>query len=121
MKYVHMNMVLDWQSRIAELKANPPDRHVMLEEINRWMGGEFYEWFADVYKLRAANRQEEYEQVIPKKLRALIRMEKRAAAKIVEDGFGSWASSVCPKCHKKTMIVVRPGDIRCEGIIVIPA
>jgi hypothetical protein len=82
MKYVHMNMVLDWRANVADLKANPPDRHVMLEEIRRRMGGAFYEWFADVYKLRSADRQEEYEQAIVKKLRALIRKEKRNAQKI---------------------------------------
>lgn len=76
MKYQHMNMVLDFRANLAELKANPPDRHVMLEEIRKRMGGDFYEWFADIYRLRSANRQAEYEQAILKKLRALIRKEK---------------------------------------------
>ena len=73
MKHQHMGMVLDFRANLADLKANPPDRHVMIAEIHRRMGGEFYEWFADVYKLRSADRQEEYEQAIIKKLRVLIR------------------------------------------------
>ena len=32
---------------------------------------------------------------------------------MVEDGFGSAASIVCPGCGCKSVYVCRPGDIRC--------
>jgi hypothetical protein len=32
---------------------------------------------------------------------------------LVEDGFGSSASAVCPICGERAVYVVRPGDIRC--------
>lgn len=32
---------------------------------------------------------------------------------LIEDGFGSAASEVCPICGLKAVYVCRPGDIRC--------
>lgn len=32
---------------------------------------------------------------------------------VVEDGFGTVASSVCPDCGCRAVYVCRPGDIRC--------
>ncbi|GAH03498.1 unnamed protein product [marine sediment metagenome] len=34
---------------------------------------------------------------------------------IVDDGFGTSASVYCPECGKRTMHIVRPGDIRCSN------
>lgn len=34
---------------------------------------------------------------------------------IVDDGFGTSASVYCPECGKKSIYVVRPGDIRCSN------
>ena len=32
---------------------------------------------------------------------------------IVEDGFGTAASAICPDCGCRAVYVCRPGDIRC--------
>jgi len=32
----------------------------------------------------------------------------------IEDGFGSTWGAWCPECHKKTMVVVRPGKVQCN-------
>jgi len=32
---------------------------------------------------------------------------------LVEDGFGSAASAICPTCGYEAVYVCRPGDIRC--------
>jgi len=81
MKYQHMNMVLDFRANLADLKSNPPDRHVALDEIHKRLGGDFYPWFEQVYRFRRDNLDEEYEQAIFKKLASLIRKEKRQAKK----------------------------------------
>ena len=33
---------------------------------------------------------------------------------LVEDGFGSAASAICPECGCRAVYVCRPGDIRCS-------
>ena len=31
----------------------------------------------------------------------------------IDDGFGNIWSAYCPKCNKKTMVVIRPGKAQC--------
>ena len=38
---------------------------------------------------------------------------------IIDDGFGTAASAVCPACGHRDMYVVRPGDIRCARCEVL--
>ena len=45
----------------------------------------------------------------------LSRLNQRAADDLVEDGFGSSVSIICPRCGGRTMQVVRPGDFRCSA------
>lgn len=85
MKYVHMNHVMDWRERLADITAHPPDRHVALKIIHEAMGADFENWYAVVYKLRAANMDELYEKEIFKKLKAIQRKERRHAKKTKTD------------------------------------
>lgn len=72
MKYQHMMMVLVWRADLKDVQANPPDRHVALEEIKQSMGAyEFEMWYGQVYQLRAADRNKEYEKKIFDKLEEL--------------------------------------------------
>ena len=32
---------------------------------------------------------------------------------IIDDGFGTQASAICPECGCRSVYVCRPGDIRC--------
>lgn len=32
----------------------------------------------------------------------------------ISDGFGSEWSQWCPKCHMNSMVVMRPGEARCD-------
>ena len=41
--------------------------------------------------------------------------EPRIKETIVSDGFGTECSVICPKCNNPSMVVVRPGDIRCTN------
>ena len=77
MKYQHMRDVMDFRDNLADLKSNPPDRHVALDEIHKRMGGDFYPWFEQVYRFRRDNLHEEYERAIFKKLRSLLRREDK--------------------------------------------
>lgn len=40
-------------------------------------------------------------------------MTELADDEIVEDGFGTATSAICPDCGCRAMYVCRPGDIRC--------
>ena len=66
----HLERV-DYQQDMADLINNKPERHVALEEIKRMMGGDFHGWFNEVYKLRSAGKQQDYEDAIYKKLEEL--------------------------------------------------
>lgn len=114
MKYVHMNMISNWREHLADLTDHPPDRHVALRIIHEKMGADFETWYDKIYSLRRDGRHAEYEKAIFKKLRALLRKETRGDGTMISDGFGTSTSIRCPQCHKKTMTVVRPGDIRCS-------
>ncbi len=35
------------------------------------------------------------------------------ADEMIDDGFGNWWSAYCPKCTRKSMVVVRPGKVQC--------
>lgn len=74
MKYQHMNYVMDWRADLKDLQASPPDRHVALERIKMLMADSlaFNTWYDQVYKLRRANKHEEYEQVIFARLAELL-------------------------------------------------
>lgn len=43
----------------------------------------------------------------------LVPTELKVIEEIVDDGFGTSASAVCPTCGLKAVYVCRPGDIRC--------
>lgn len=47
---------------------------------------------------------------------ALVKIERnrvRGAKDIIEDGFGSAWSIVCPTCRRRSMQIVRPGKVQC--------
>ncbi len=71
MKIHHMNMVLDWRAALTENMANPPDRHLALEAIKAADRAGFDAWYDEVYRLRRAGRQAEYEAAIFKKFNEL--------------------------------------------------
>lgn len=68
MKYLHMRNVMEFRADLKDTQLNPPDRHVALADIKEMMGSDFHAWYDEVYKLRAANQEEEYESAIFEKL-----------------------------------------------------
>ena len=40
---------------------------------------------------------------------------ERADEDIIEDGFGSAWSIICPKCKERSMSVVRPSQVQCDN------
>lgn len=68
MKYQHMRFVLEWRAGLQE----KPDRQAALEQIEALLDKEvFGTWYRQVYALRRAGRQSEYEQAIYAKLAEL--------------------------------------------------
>lgn len=51
------------------------EREEALETIKGLMGADFHDWFNDVYQLRSAGKQAEYEAVIFEKLNSLQNTE----------------------------------------------
>jgi len=61
----------EFQTELREHVALP--REEALEEIKRRLGADFHGWFNEVYKLRSAGKQDEYEKVIFEKLELLTK------------------------------------------------
>lgn len=70
MKYHHMKMMMGFRDSLQEFQLSPPDRHVALFQIEEIMQDscKFREWYNEIYKLRSAGKQEEYEASIFSKL-----------------------------------------------------
>jgi hypothetical protein len=77
MKYQHMNFILAWRTGLQE----KPDRQTALEQIGALLDGQtFNTWYDQVYALRRAGRQAEYEQAIFTKLAELTNQPLPAPA-----------------------------------------
>ncbi len=50
----------------------------------------------------------------PEVFKVLAAMQSSTEPDIIEDGFGNEWSAYCPMCGKKTMSVVRPGQVQCS-------
>lgn len=68
MKYQHMKNVMEFRADLKDKQLNPPDRHIALADIKEMMGSDFHAWYDEIYKLRAANKDTEYEAAIFERL-----------------------------------------------------
>ena len=95
---------MSWDKWVEERGSDPPT-YCPLEGDSVVLGmnivgnprgsvvGEF--WFEDSGELR-------------------VRLNSSLADDVLEDGYGSCWSAICPECGGRTMQIVRPGKVQCS-------
>jgi len=105
-----------WDAIQADI-ANPPDRHVALEQIKAMMPDreEYYNWFNNVYELKKTS-VEKYEKAIFDKLEDLIGADenKNSSGESTNKRYNNKRvpGKTCPKCN--ITLIVNEREVKTD-------